>query len=620
MSTTYPCVSPAIDGIRDDQRVNYAFGMVLGVEEMVQEQRHRLVADAAGYALLAGSGTIDGLAVTAAGLDGEAAGEVQITVAAGTGVDRLGRRFVVPEAQCARLGAWVAAQERARPGTIADLPRDDDGTTRVYVVAQYASCLDALVPLPGQPCSSSDATAVPSRITDAWDIDLRWHPPGNPRWDADRALATLLAAVRVVPDLEDDALREAELVAAMDEIGANPGLPPPDTTPSGDPFRLRVDTLTQSLDRLLIHWVTAVRPALLPNLERSGPDVDAAVLLAEIAFDPGEGFDPDNPRIASYRAPDNGGRPYLLHGQLLQRLHDLHAHEAISPVVPALPLSPVTVAFRRAEPAGEGGPGRARGGYLEAWWHLGAAVSLREEVTVTDQSGGQTGYRPSARDDAGAPTDLARVWRLDPPLGTRFVDGQQLRVSFPGSVPVGPDGMTLADTAGVLNRAFVGATDDGGVEAVAVVDLDEAAPAPPPEPGPAHEFVTITPESDPREVTQVELWFHLTPRGEVDQAVATKPALEVFDESRGNRLGIDSLDQDGRYPNLWHLRLERTDDDLPASYLRLVFRAAEFGVDPGGGQVALADWIEEVAANFIGWDRDARDIVTYARVPKQAQR
>ncbi len=620
MSTTYPCVSPTLGGIRDDQRVNYAFGMVLGVDEMVQEQRHRLVADAAGYTLLAGSGTVDGLAVTASELNDEAAGEVQIMVAPGTGIDRLGRRFVVPEAQCAHLGAWVAAQERARPGTIGDQPRDDDGTIRAYVVAQYGSCLDALVPLPGQPCSSSDATAVPSRVTDAWDIDLRWAHPENPRWEADRALATLLGYVQVVPDLADFSDREAELVAAIDEIGDHPTLPPPDTAPSGSPFMIRAEFLTQTLDRLLTHWVTTVRPRLTPSLERPGEDVDAAVLLAVIAFDPGEGFDPDNPRIASFRAPDDTDRPYLLHTQLIQRLRDLHLHAAAIPPTPAPPLLPVTVAFRHDLGIGDE-PGTV--GHLEAWWHLGSPVSLKEAVRVVDQAGTEAMYRPTARDEAGRFTDAAQVWRLDPPEGTRFVDGQQLWVTFPGSSPVGGDGMTLADAAGVLNRTFVGATDDGGVSAYAIVDVDAAPPAPEPQtqPAPAHEFVTITPESDPREVTQVELWFHLTPRGSTEEAVAGKPALRVYDDARGHELGIDALDQDQRYGNLWHLRVERLDpDELPATFLRLVFHAGDFAVQAGQETIALTEWIDKVGANYLGWDPQAGDIVTFARVPQVVER
>lgn len=158
MTVTEPCVSPTTGTLGPDLRVNYAYGMVLGLDEFLQEQLHRLTKTQLHERGRHGYGTVNGLAVSVA-----PAGSTDYTVAVSTGigVDQWGREIVIRCDQCARIGAWLRAQEETNPGILGK-HLGADGRVTVYVVASYAECLDALVPLPGQPCSSSDQTMVPS--------------------------------------------------------------------------------------------------------------------------------------------------------------------------------------------------------------------------------------------------------------------------------------------------------------------------------------------------------------------------------------------------------------------------------------------------------------------------
>ena len=46
----------------------------------------------------------------------DAPADVTVTVEPGMAIDQFGREVTVPTAQCARLGAWLAAQEEASAG------------------------------------------------------------------------------------------------------------------------------------------------------------------------------------------------------------------------------------------------------------------------------------------------------------------------------------------------------------------------------------------------------------------------------------------------------------------------------------------------------------------------
>src|SRR2546421_9122554 len=113
-----------------DMRVNYEFGLVLGVNEFRQEQDYFLNKDYLYSRELHGYGTVSGLQVKA---DRSGANDVQITVTPGMALDQFGRSVVVKSDQCARLGAWLAKHQ----SEIGDHPADASGYMHVYVVVSY---------------------------------------------------------------------------------------------------------------------------------------------------------------------------------------------------------------------------------------------------------------------------------------------------------------------------------------------------------------------------------------------------------------------------------------------------------------------------------------------------
>src|SRR5947209_2997862 len=108
-------VSLADGTLSHDLRVNYNFGLVLGVNEFKQEQEYFLQKDYLYNRAFEGYGTVSGLRVTAEWLRGE---DVEITVGSGMAIDQFGRPIVVREAQCARLVAWLKRQEEKKKGII----------------------------------------------------------------------------------------------------------------------------------------------------------------------------------------------------------------------------------------------------------------------------------------------------------------------------------------------------------------------------------------------------------------------------------------------------------------------------------------------------------------------
>jgi hypothetical protein len=302
-------------------------------------------------------------------------------VAPGIAIDQFGRPVVIRTAQCARVGAWLAAQEQQAAAEEAPSPLaahlGPSGDLTLYVVAEHATCLDALVPLPGNPCGSDDQVTAASRIRDSWRVGFRWEPPAMPHWDGVRALADLLVPVELddgSPVVSDEDLLAEHIRALV------PGAPPP-SGPLPDPVVLPRADARAALDRLLTIWVTEVRPGLLPDL--LAPDGDAAVLLSAVTFVPADPFDPAGPAITDFLEPDDEGRPYLAPTQLVQELVAIGGGGttilAGSPVEvpepqPPPPQKPVLeLASARPVLVGREVPG------IEVWFHVDPAADVIKE-------------------------------------------------------------------------------------------------------------------------------------------------------------------------------------------------------------------------------------------------
>lgn len=330
---TRRCVSLAQGTLSPDMRVNYEFGLVLGVDEFRQEQLYFLHKDYLHNRALHGYGTVAGLRVIP---EAAGSGDVKLTLTPGIGIDQCGRVFVVRNDQCAFLRAWFQRQQQNAEANL------QPGAKRLYVVGTYDECPDALVTIAGQPCSTSQQNQVASRIRDSFQITLRWAPPAMPTWDAIQCFAELMADVRIEPNLpqsQSDKAEIIELVRLLDDCEAvrarrrPPASYYPPTYEYGgaaeeaQPYLyLPAETAHTDLDDIFRVWVTEVRPRLQPDVIACGFEaepVETGVLLA--ALDVQLDYDAvGNPVVTlPDDVVDNTGRPYLLSTQVIQELMTL---------------------------------------------------------------------------------------------------------------------------------------------------------------------------------------------------------------------------------------------------------------------------------------------------------
>jgi hypothetical protein len=600
MTVTEPCVSLTTGTLSPSQRVNYAFGMVLGLDEFLQEQLHRLGHESGHERFEHGYGTSSGLAASVAPVAG--ATDFRVTITTGAGVDQWGRRFVVTCDQCADLGAWLAAQEAQTPGVVAD-HLGPSGELTAYVVASYGECLDDLVPLPGQPCSTSPQSMAPSRVRDAWNVELRWARPAMPRWDTDRRLARLLDGVDIVgglPESDSDELAITEAVLALAAVADDgPSDLDVDGTPSGTAWRLPADTAAEALDRIFTVWVTRVRPELYPELREPEPASDPAILLTTLTFVPASPFDPAAPAVVACAEPDDEGRPFLLHTQLIQELRWLNNALLIERV------HPVQLATLAAD-----------GTDLTVWFHhLPGLVLLPDTLDVVDDFGREVTYFVQ---DAGT---FADAWVLNADNDQHHREGAQLTVRFPGTeVLVGNAATTLADvqTGGLT---FLDSEPNGDVVAYTAVRLPPVVVVPTQDQRASQPFVTITAQAfrplvvaNPRIDVAMELWFHPRHRGPLDDAFIVRPVLQVFDEKTGNELKTRIGGPAPFSRNVWGAVSSSVEDSEEPQYLRLIFWTKQCGIETAAGEaLTLADWIEKEEILFEGWTQDDAAILAFAR-------
>ena len=270
------------------QRVNYEFGLVLGVDEFVDEQCYFLEKEYQHNRGLHGYGTVSGLLVSA-GANGD---DIEVQVERGIGIDQYGRVFVVRTPQCASLLSWLA-----------DHPLGT-GDQAIYVVARYAECETALVPIAGQPCATSDQLLAPARLQDSFEIDLVLAPPDHSARDAVVNLSEFLSRFRVDPNAGD--------LGSLGSAGQLVNIIGPllITQVPGD-FRTHIDQAVEAitgtagariipilplaveelLNDIFTYWVTEVRPTLVPDLidpempaAAGGQPPAADILLARIDF------------------------------------------------------------------------------------------------------------------------------------------------------------------------------------------------------------------------------------------------------------------------------------------------------------------------------------------------
>lgn len=262
------------------KRVNYTLGMLMGVDDFVQDQlydgsrRRELARELLGY------GTVHGLDIVIEA-DGDKGPRLRVTP--GMAWLPSGTPVCVDSDQCANLNDWLSANAAAVQAAVSASPPG----IAVYVVLSYVQCLTDNVPIPGEPCRSDDELMAPSRIADSFRLELRLAPPNQREEDALRDFVEWLLSLPLSPSsppLDEAGFTEAVRAAAMAWL--NPSSPP--TSPPDYMTGMAPAGTSEALFRSALRlWVTELRPLWMARADCSCnaapiPPADDAVLLAQL--------------------------------------------------------------------------------------------------------------------------------------------------------------------------------------------------------------------------------------------------------------------------------------------------------------------------------------------------
>jgi hypothetical protein len=160
------------------ERVHYATGVLLGAEDFAAEQLYLRSRMGRAYAALYGHGTMAGLRVSCPANDNP---EIEVRVAPGLALDRLGRLIEVRRIQCIHIARWLD-ERKATTATalervaVTDAVREDTpGDRRLVfdVFARFAICPHGKTPaFAAGPFNATDYV-VASRLADAFDLSLQ---------------------------------------------------------------------------------------------------------------------------------------------------------------------------------------------------------------------------------------------------------------------------------------------------------------------------------------------------------------------------------------------------------------------------------------------------------------
>lgn len=320
-------IGAGVTALDTNKRVNYTKGMLLGVDDFVQEQawhiarRHELARELAGY------GTARGLKVST-GNSGRT-----VVVGPGIGWTPSGSPVCVPDEQCADVTAWLRKQDATFK---ADLGSGTSDLT-VHVVLAYQGVPTDKVPVPGEPCRSEDALTANSRIADCFLLSLRTQAPPQIEEDAIRDFADWLAQVPV--DLSSPPMSDEDFLQSLRDAAEGwltPSSPPPTDYMLGSP-PMGLSSTDDLLRVALRLWVTELRPLWRarygcgPNPIAPGTDDDAFLLATLTLRVDGTALTGEVTHI------DESRRPVLLSLRMLQELILQNpAPEAAESVTPAL--------------------------------------------------------------------------------------------------------------------------------------------------------------------------------------------------------------------------------------------------------------------------------------------
>lgn len=274
--------SPSAAGFAVDprKRVRYSTGLVLGLDEFLQEQTYFLEKHRAHARQLHGYGVVCGLDVTTAGDP-----DPEVIVGPGVALNPRGETMTVDQDYCLRINAWLDRNREAVEATRGSPPvAPSPDVLPLYLVLCRRDCETDVEPIPSGPCQSLDKAMAPTRIADDFLLDLRLTPPDQTEEDAIRALGALLRGLEI-SDGPGPFVTLDELLSLVRAIG--PGSPSPAPLPFGSPdeaLSVHPDDAEAFLRAAMETWVSEVRPALLPDGRNchAGPPREGCILLAEV--------------------------------------------------------------------------------------------------------------------------------------------------------------------------------------------------------------------------------------------------------------------------------------------------------------------------------------------------
>lgn len=322
--TTFTRAAPGRATPDPAKHVNYTYGMVLGVDDFVQEfaylegRSREMARDLCGY------GTVYGLRVGyEATYPGTDRGP-RLTVSVGLAVPPSGRPVQVTSNQCGYLVEWLAAH---RDEVVAALggPPPASGQLDLAVVLSAADCATDPVPIPGEPCRSEDELMEPSRLRDDFLLELRLPAPEPPA--EERAVRGFIAWLRAVPVVPGSSSTMDELTAAIRTAAAAAdyfGTAPPAglTIPAEQAGEYRRAALRLWAVEVLPAWRLPPSAPLPPPVPPVPPTLDPDSLpLARIRLDVLYDSVTDRLLVGPAGAQvDDSDRPYLVDLRLLQEL------------------------------------------------------------------------------------------------------------------------------------------------------------------------------------------------------------------------------------------------------------------------------------------------------------
>ena len=325
-----PCLtaSPNLMKLDPLKRVNYTFGLVLGVEEFLQEDAYFLHKHHLENRLLHGYGTGCGLEVIP-----QITPQLEVQVTPGWAFSPKGQEMRVSQLMCVQVNDWVQTNLAALQALF---PSAAPVTLNLCVVLCYRECKTDVVPIPGEPCRTQSSAMAPSRIADSFELMLCLDQDASPPLASPPASspdAGGLCAFRP-PQLEDDAIRAfATLMSEVEISSAGPFLtleqmkelvrdlnqsnpPPSGSPPAGPPYLVSAADAREFRRAAFRTWITEVRPFICAP-QGAGPccpPPEKCVLLAEIAVTLNPGW------VATDISVDDHRRPFLVPTRLLQEM------------------------------------------------------------------------------------------------------------------------------------------------------------------------------------------------------------------------------------------------------------------------------------------------------------